>query len=246
MTRPADGRRVGPPCRRPTRRAVASAVLLLALVACTASPGPAPTSLPSTPVQPGSAPPTSDASPSPTTPPATTSIEPPPTTPPPPRGNPPNVLIILTDDQRFDTLGVMPKTRGAFLDHGTLFANAVATTPLCCPSRSTIMTGRFPHNTGVQGNGDAERLDQDTTLQRYLHDAGYQTGVIGKFLNDWPLEDTPPHFDHVALVDHGYVDRTWNLDGSLHTLPDYTTSFMADRAVQDLRAFARHPERPWY
>jgi len=158
----------------------------------------------------------------------------------------PNVLIIVTDDQRFDTLGVMPKTRALFLQHGALFPNAVDTTPLCCPSRSTIMTGRYPHNTGVHGNGDATKLDQATTLQRYLHDAGYQTGMVGKFLNSWPLDVAPADFDHYAVTNHGYLDTQWSIDGRQQTVSEYSTSFIGERAVEDLRAFARDASKPWY
>ena len=236
MTRPPAESPHGTPCNRLTGRALCSAVLgVLLLASCTANPGPTPTSSVAGTTAGGTI----------LSPPATTTGPISPTGPPLP-GRPPNVLIIVTDDQRFDTLDVMPKTREEFVQGGALFANGVAATPLCCPSRATIMTGRFPHNTGVLGNGDAELLEQDTTLQRYLHDAGYQTGVIGKFLNDWPLEQSPTYFDHVAVVDRGYLNRTWNLDGNLREVPDYTTTFIGDRAVEDLRAFAEHPEQPWF
>jgi arylsulfatase A-like enzyme len=108
------------------------------------------------------------------------------------------------------------------------------------------MTGRFPHNTGVLGNGDAELLEQDTTLQRYLHDAGYQTGVIGKFLNDWPLEQSPTYFDHVAVVDRGYSNRTWNLDGNLREVPTTRRRSSATRRSRTSGSFAEHPEQPWF
>src|SRR5204863_5235351 len=86
------------------------------------------------------------------------------------RPAPPNVLIVLTDDQRAGTLGVMPKTRRIFGAGGTTYLNGFVTTPLCCPSRATILTGRYDHNNGVLGNGDALNLDQDTTIERYLQD----------------------------------------------------------------------------
>lgn len=63
--------------------------------------------------------------------------------PPPPPGSQPNFVVFVTDDQRgADTLGVMPKTMRWFADGGTVFPNGVATTPLCCPSRSGTFSGR--------------------------------------------------------------------------------------------------------
>ena len=67
-----------------------------------------------------------------------------------PEDRPPNVLIVITDDQRpSGTLGVMPGTRRWFVQGGTHFVNALATTPTCCPSRASVMTGLYAHNHGV-------------------------------------------------------------------------------------------------
>ena len=118
----------------------------------------------------------------------------------------PNIIFIVTDDQRIGTVdelndptgGVwMPNVKNYFIDHGTKFTRAFVDTPECCPSRASIFTGRYAHNHGVQsitnhpelgsGNRGAEKLDEDTTLQRYLHDAGYYTGMFGKFMNGWSI-----------------------------------------------------------
>src|SRR5512134_2164011 len=77
----------------------------------------------------------------------------------------PNVLVIVTDDQPAEgTLLVMPHTSAFFGEGGTRFLNAFATTPLCCPGRASILTGRYAHNTGVRGNGPSvrRRLDRST------------------------------------------------------------------------------------
>ena len=154
--------------------------------------------------------------------------------------------MILTDDQRFDTLGAMPNTERIFTKGGASYPNAVDVTPLCCPSRSTIMTGRYPHNTGVQDNNDALALDQTTTVQRYLHDAGYQTGMVGKFLNLWPVERAPTEFDRYAVFDNGYDDTEWGVNGRVRTVSEYSTSFIRDQALADIRAFSTDRSRPWY
>lgn len=106
----------------------------------------------------------------------------------------PNVLIILTDDQRATgTMGVMPETRRVFKRNGTRFTRAFATTPLCCPSRASIFTGRYAHNHGVKNNDSVASLDHRSTLQRYLKHAGYRTGIFGKFLNSSPMKTDPPY-----------------------------------------------------
>ncbi|MYS16759.1 sulfatase-like hydrolase/transferase, partial [Streptomyces sp. SID4982] len=64
-----------------------------------------------------------------------------------------------------------------------------ATTPLCAPSRSSVFSGRYAHNHGGRNNGASRSLDQHTTLQRYLKQAGYRTGLFGKYLNSWDLSE---------------------------------------------------------
>jgi arylsulfatase A-like enzyme len=147
----------------------------------------------------------------------------------------PNVLFIVSDDQRADTmLGssnpigdlVMPKTRQWFrngsgsIPGGTEFSNAFVTTPLCCPSRASIMTGEYAHNHGKKTLDEAEfdafNPNLRYTVQRYLHDWwGYRTALFGKFLNSWTLiydfdpstpEPPPPdtHFDEYGMFDGQY------------------------------------------
>src|SRR5215207_9010689 len=88
----------------------------------------------------------------------------------------PNILVIVTDDQRaMDTMEHMPRTVDWFGRGGTTFTEGFATTPLCCPSRAAIMTGRLNHNNNVQTNGDQELLDHNSTIARYLDQAGYRT-----------------------------------------------------------------------
>jgi arylsulfatase A-like enzyme len=159
----------------------------------------------------------------------------------------PNILVIVTDDQRAGTLGVMPATRRIFLQQGRAFRSNFVTTPLCCPSRASILTGLFAHNHGILTNGMAN-LPQDLTMQRYLHDAGYKTAIIGKYLNSWPLDRDPPYFDRWALVRprHGYWNGEFNVNGQIRTLPGYVTDVLAARSVQALRAFNRSDPQPWF
>jgi arylsulfatase A-like enzyme len=93
-------------------------------------------------------------------------------------------------------------------------------------------------------------LDQDATVQRYLRDAGYQTGISGKFLNHWPLERTPPRFDRWAIFSppgpgRAYYDVPFNTDGNVRTIGGYSTNYISHQAVRILDHFEKQDERPW-
>lgn len=98
---------------------------------------------------------------------------------------PPNVVLIMTDDQPAQT--VMPKTmpnlHELIIEPGTSFNDYVVTTPLCCPSRATAMTGQYGHNNGVLQNDYAGLIDKPNVLPGWLQSAGYNTAHVGKFLN---------------------------------------------------------------
>ena len=158
----------------------------------------------------------------------------------------PNILLIITDDQRAGTVRDMPKTKAAFSD-GTTYKEAYTVTNACCPSRASIYTGRYPHNHGVLHNGDAKNLDQSSTLQAYLDEAGYNTALVGKYFNNW-LED-PPHFDLFSALQspprHYYRGGQWNIDGEVQRVDQYATSFIRDRAVSYLEDLESDDSTPW-
>jgi arylsulfatase A-like enzyme len=159
----------------------------------------------------------------------------------------PNILIIVTDDQRFDgTLGVMPATRRWFVRNGTSFTQAYATTPLCCPSRASIFTGRYAHNHDVRGNLASDSLDHTTTLQHHLGEAGYDTAIAGKYLNGWDMAVDPPFFDHWAIFRRGYNDVEGNVNGTVQTVPGYSTDVIGSFATDFLEEFERTDDDPWF
>ncbi|HJV03851.1 MAG TPA: sulfatase [Actinomycetota bacterium] len=156
----------------------------------------------------------------------------------------PNVLIFVTDDQR-GGLAVMPKTLALLGGRGTRYANAVATTPVCCPSRASIFTGRYAHNHEVTSNTTPRALDQETTLQFYLDRAGYRTGIFGKYLNSW-LRQPPPYFDRWGISGpskEAYSGGEWNVQGTIRTVSQYATRFIGDQARSFLTSGSR---RPWF
>lgn len=164
----------------------------------------------------------------------------------------PNVLVYLTDDQPAAraTLAVMPTVRRLFERGGRTYPKAYVTTPLCGPSRATIMSGRYAHNHRVTCNGPQElvmSLDQAATIQRYLSGAGYRTALVGKYLNRWPLEVDPPTFDRWSVLLTGrYTNPLVNRDGVVTRVSGYSTDILAGEAVRYLREFEADGDlRPW-
>jgi arylsulfatase A-like enzyme len=169
----------------------------------------------------------------------------------------PNILFIVTDDQRLDgTMAVMPKTvkwfkngdAAAGILGGTEFTTASATTPLCCPSRASIVSGNFAHNHGVRSNTMAANLNHDRTIQAYLEQAGYRTGLFGKFLNGWNVAVNPPHWNDWAIYNsHDYSVFQVNEQGTLKYNYQYSTNYVADKAEQFLQsANDTNDAQPWF
>lgn len=105
-----------------------------------------------------------------------------------------NFVIILTDDQRWDTLFAMPNTL-RLAERGVMFESAYTTMPICCPFRASFLAGGIhAHNNNVLTNqwpnGGAERFDDTVTLVTELYRLGYRTGLFGKYMNG--LSNTSP------------------------------------------------------
>ena len=165
-------------------------------------------------------------------------------------GRRPNVVFIVTDDQRWDTLSAMPTVQ-ALAAEGVRFTNAFAPTPICAPSRASMLTGLYARNTGVLTNdrpdGGAVRfVGTDTsTLATWLQDAGYTTGMFGKYMVGY-FRQCPPNAANAYLPpgwDDWQVFRNqayYNYDlvenGAMAsygaTAADYSTDLVAARAVQ--------------
>jgi len=161
----------------------------------------------------------------------------------------PNIILIITDDQPPHTLPYMPVLQRELVAKGVTFTNAFVTTPLCCPSRASILTGQYVHNHGVKTNrapeGGATALRDDSTLSVWLHDAGYRTGYMGKYLNgynDLPEGYIPPGWDDWQVFYHRdpnldyYYNYSMNENGKIveygHEVADFSTDLLAERAVQ--------------
>lgn len=164
----------------------------------------------------------------------------------------PNILVIMTDDQTVADMRVLPKTRALVGDKGTTFANSFVSYSLCCPSRSTFLTGQFPHHHGVVQNsgpnGGYQRLDHSNTLPVWLQEAGYYTVHIGKYLNNYGIGSSaaPPGWSRwFGLIDpatyrmYDYVVSDDGVPVSHGDAPeDYQTDVLAAEAERVLRARA--------
>jgi arylsulfatase A-like enzyme len=103
----------------------------------------------------------------------------------------PNVIVVTTDDQDNSMLG-LDKVKQAIGALGTTFTTSYVSNPLCCPSRATFLTGQYAHNHGVVGSDPATgygALDHSNTLAVWLKRAKYRTGMVGKYLNGYGIED---------------------------------------------------------
>ena len=167
------------------------------------------------------------------------------TTQPPVQGAP-NIVVINVDDARVEALEVMPKTMDWFGLGGTNYVNAYVSTPSCCPSRATLMTGQYVHNNG-QINQNTEYTNQDDTIQRWLSDAGYFTSHSGKFLHYVPLEQVAPHWDRWTYFKGGYNNVPVNFDGTIQTSPNYSTIMTFDSAIEHAESFdSLDDSQPFY
>jgi N-acetylglucosamine-6-sulfatase len=172
----------------------------------------------------------------------------------------PNILFILTDDQDLllHSLDSMPNVRALIAEQGLTFNDAFVPLSLCCPSRSSILTGQYAHNHRVYTNAAPdggfkiffENGLEDRTIGKSLHAAGYRTGLMGKYLNAYPAgtETThvPPGWDEwdvpVGGAAYNEFNYTMNQNGTLirhgHTPDDYLTDVMAARAQEFIRGAA--------
>jgi arylsulfatase A-like enzyme len=109
----------------------------------------------------------------------------------------PNIVLVVTDDQRADTIApqFMPRLDAELVGAGARFPNGFAPNPVCCPSRASILSGQYSHHNGVLQNREGDPLDPTgsisafadvSSLAPWLRDlAGYRTGLFGKYLNGY-------------------------------------------------------------
>jgi arylsulfatase A-like enzyme len=162
-----------------------------------------------------------------------------------------SVLLIVTDDQRWDTLDAMPNVGRLLAADGVTFANGFVSDPLCCPSRASILTGDLSHTTGVYRvappYGGFVSFDDRSTLATWLDDAGYTTGLFGKYLDAYQSAGlagyVPPGWDRwVAPIRSRYRDLRLNVDGT--TVDPPPAAYATDLLGAEAEAFIRRTDGP--
>ncbi len=146
----------------------------------------------------------------------------------------PNIVFVLTDDLAWNLVRYMPHVL-ALERQGETFTNYYVTDSLCCPSRASILTGRFPHDTGVFSNEPPNggmaifnaNGDEQSTFATQLQHGGYRTALMGKYLNGYQPASTeggtspyvPPGWNEWDVAGDGYPEYgyTMNSDARVST-----------------------------
>jgi N-acetylglucosamine-6-sulfatase len=168
----------------------------------------------------------------------------------------PNIVYILTDDQTMESVSKMPyvSSRTDWIQFNRAYIN----NSLCCPSRASILTGQFDTHTGVGNNAQDGRLREAETLPVWLQKAGYQTGLFGKYLNEYPFGRglyVPPGWNEWQVAYWGgsawdfYKQYHWKLNSNgqssdhLYGASDYEVSVLTNKmtAFMKAQATAHHP-----
>jgi N-acetylglucosamine-6-sulfatase len=180
----------------------------------------------------------------------------------------PDIIMILTDDQdvQLGEIDYMPNVQKLLAQQGTSFSNHLVPLSLSCPSRTTILRGQYPHNTGVLTNAlpdggfekaYAEGLES-ATMATALHNAGYRTVLLGKYLNGYPDTTSstyiPPGWDEWYSPSAGnpYAEYNYTLNqngtpfvyGS--TPADYLTDVIHAKAVDFIKRASTNPYQPMF
>ncbi len=151
----------------------------------------------------------------------------------------PNVLVIITDDQRWDALSCAgnPSLKTPHIDRlaqeGVYFNNAFCTTSLCSPCRASILSGLYAHSHGVVNNFTEYPVDL-ASFPRQLQQAGYQSAYIGKWHMGEDNDSPRPGFDYfVTHKGQGkYFDTEFNVNGAgARVIPGYYTHVVTDLAL---------------
>src|SRR5262245_13156216 len=169
---------------------------------------------------------------------------------------PPNIVFVLTDDLSWNLVKYLPQVQ-RMQAQGMTFTDYTVTDSLCCPSRSSILTGRFPHNTGVFTNKAPDggfvyfhrHGEEQHTFATALRDKGYRTALMGKYLNGYqpggPKPYVPPGWSEWDVSDLGYkgFDYDLNENGTVvhygSEPQDYLTDVIAGKGEDFIRRSAK-------
>ena len=144
----------------------------------------------------------------------------------------PNIILIITDDQGYGDIGYNgnPHIKTPNLDllaTNSMRFNNFYVSPVCAPTRSSLLTGRYSLRTGVTDtyNGGAMMSNDEITLAEILKENNYQTGIFGK----WHLGDNYPF----RPTDQGFHESLIHLSGGIGQVGDFTNYYKGNRSYFD-------------
>lgn len=169
----------------------------------------------------------------------------------------PNIVFVLTDDLNKNLVRFMPRVR-AMERNGVSFSNYTVSDSLCCPSRASIFTGDYPHNTGVFTNSGSDgghetfvrNGNEPRSFALALQHAGYRTAMMGKYINGYKpgktSSVTPPGWNEWDVVGgHGPFGFNYRMahNGGVqryrHRPRDYVTDVLSRKATRFISKAAR-------
>jgi len=166
----------------------------------------------------------------------------------------PNIVVFMTDDQdvQLRSMDYMTKTKEKIVQSGTTFSNSFTTSPICCPSRSSFLTGLYAHNHNVLTNtllcGSQDWKDnyESRSFATFLQKSGYNTGYFGKYLNEYKGEYTPPGWNmwQGLLKNSKYYNYSiWNQGKREHHNDNYAEDYLTDLVLNRSMEFFRKAKR---
>jgi N-acetylglucosamine-6-sulfatase len=168
----------------------------------------------------------------------------------------PNVVLVLTDDQRLDSLDVMPTVLSEIAGRGVRFGRAFTTTSVCAPSRASILTGLYAHNHGIVDNGSlligGHAFDHENHVAGWLRSAGYRTALFGKYLNNvYAMGETKPNaWDEWRVFTFdmdNYRGYPQNVNGHFEQASQAEAEYSTDRMAREtMRFMGEHAEEPFF
>jgi len=169
---------------------------------------------------------------------------------------PPNLLLVMTDDQGYGDLSLHGNPNLATPNLDRLAGQSIRfdrffVSPVCAPTRAALLTGRYPLRTGVWGvtHGKETMRAEELTLAEALHDAGYQTGIFGKWHNGEHYPHTPQGqgFDTFLGFHNGhwnnYVNTRLESNGVMVATQGYISDVLTDAAMAFMR---EHRDVPFF
>jgi len=170
-----------------------------------------------------------------------------------PAGDRPNIILIVADDLDLGSISHMPNLEQHLAREGVTFGNFFVTNALCCPSRATILRGQYTHNHQIQGNaspnGGFEKFRElgleRSTVASWLQSAGYETILIGRYLNEYNKDPdyVPPGWTKWIGLTGSYFNYKLNYDGQLVSYgsapEDYSTDVLTEEATKFIEGGSR-------